>query len=160
MIANLRKKHNYYFLVLSPVLIVLFSLSLYYRPNFLSSSELPASLEREPVLDNRASLVKEGKFSIKDALVSFAVWKLPTGPMLVLNLKGFIWQKPDLLLYWEDNKEKNLTSLSPKAILLGSLEEKAYLWFSLPATYEIEKGIFVIYSLAHSEVFASFDLGN
>ena len=177
MIAQLRKRHSQVFLLGFPLLIILYIIAVSSRTELIianherskkdskeeSKTETKTSIPHIPkAYRGQANSIAKVNFNLGDTIkVSAYAWKVKSEYFLSLDYQkttGLEATPPDLLLYIQD---KASAKLGPKALLLESLDTKKQQWISIPhATLKYisatKDPTFVIYSLGHSNIVASF----
>ncbi len=160
MTANLRKRHRNISLFVFPSLLAFYGYAMYSRQADTVGKKLPKKLRAKIVnagmdrpLHKGKLLLKKKQMQLKGISTVMRTWKQGNRYWLSLHLKTLLDMRPDLLLYWQSQKSKQLT---PSAYLLGSWKNRKEIWFSLPENFLHNRGEFILYSLGHAKVVTHF----
>lgn len=147
MIAPLRRRHRWTFVLLAIVLPPLVAVAIGQRPG-RDLAGTPLSAEAAAPIPS-SSIVLEGMFA--DRTLTGHLWQEGSQAVLAIDSQGAARQ-PDLLLYWtpSPDDDPSKTGLPATAVLLGPLPSRTLRLYSLPTA--TAGGQLLLYSLAHQEL--------
>ncbi len=159
MIRQLRKRHFYTFLLLWPLLIIIFISSLYFRYPSPSITKFPKIIQTQRLPSFKNALLISKKNIKIDRQMHFTLrfWKVREKYWLSIHekkKKNEFLDKPDIVLYWQNTKDQGLSN---NAYLLGTFIDEHEAWFALPTQKALKEGVYILYSLGHSEIVGKFN---
>ena len=150
MILVLRQRHRRMFAVIGVLLPIAFVLGIAARRTVPSVASLPAELAGSPQVFAATIWERSDLFTKAPIRVRLLRERAGVGHFAVAFSADKNFVKPDLIVYWVAGNPKMTDVLPDNALLLGAFNPGVGV--PLPPDVESASGVFVLYSLADSEI--------